>query len=87
LALTALIVSIVAALGVIGSVLVALWQGKTNKSAIEREAENSAARLELLRAQVQGEQQERQQQQQAYVSVEQGPRSGGEHFDGYQFLV
>jgi hypothetical protein len=46
-----------------------------------------SAQLELLRAQVEGAQEERAEQRRAYVSVDQGPRSGGERFDGYQFTV
>lgn len=92
--LAALIVSIVAALGVVGSVLVSVLQGQTNKRAIEKEATDRAAQLELfraqldlLRAQVEGAQEEREEQQRAYVSVDQGPKSGGEHADSYRFLV
>ncbi len=94
MALVALIVSIVAALGVVGSVFVSVFQGQTNKKAIEKEAADRAAQLELfraqlelLRAQVEGAQEEREEQRRAYVSVDQGPRSGGERTDGYQFIV
>jgi hypothetical protein len=79
--------SIVAALGVVGSVLVSVLQGQTNRKAIEKEAADRAAQLELLRAQVEGAQEEREEQRRAYVSVDQGPKSGGERTDGYQFIV
>ena len=87
MALAALIVSIVAALGVIASALFAFQQGRTSKKAIEKEAADRGEELNLLRAQVEAAVEDRADRRRAYVSVDQRESSGGEREDSYTFEV